>query len=108
MSEYLSVPDTTRAGVAYRLRYGAVEYSRRSGPMSSLLFSLAQQALIWETEGKNVELMSCHLTGDGDYAGFCLVEPGELRDRDSSASERSPAFRSAGGNDGLEAKIEAA
>ena len=88
MSEHLSVPDTTRAGVAYRLRYGAVEYSRRGGQMSSLLFSLAQQALIWEMEGRAVEIVSCHLTGDGDYAGFCFVEPGEVR--------------------GLEAKTEAA
>lgn len=63
--------------VSYRLRYSAVEYSRRGGNMSSLLFSLAQQALIWEQQGQAVEIVSCHLTGDGDYAGFCVVDPGE-------------------------------
>ncbi len=63
--------------VSYKLRYSAVEYSRRGGQMSSLLFSLAQQALIWEHEGKAVEQVHAHLTGDGDYAGMCIVDPGE-------------------------------
>lgn len=60
--------------VSYRLRYSAVEYSRRGGQMSSLLFSLAQQALIWEAEGKAVEQVHCHLSGDGDYMGIALVD----------------------------------
>jgi hypothetical protein len=60
--------------VSYRLRYSAVEYSRRGGQMSSLLFSLAQQALIWEAEGKAVEQVHCHLSGDGDYMGVALVD----------------------------------
>jgi hypothetical protein len=54
-----------------------VEYSRRGGQMSSLLFSLAQQALIWEHDGRAVEQVHAHLTGDGDYAGICVVDPGE-------------------------------
>lgn len=65
--------------VSYRLRYSAVEYGRRGGPMSSLLFSLAQQCLIWEAEGKAVEEVHGHLTGDGDYRGVCLVDPGEVQ-----------------------------
>lgn len=42
--------------------------------MSSLLFSLAQQCLIWEAEGKEVEQVHGHLTSDGDYMGICLVD----------------------------------
>jgi len=64
----------TDSPVSYRLRYSAVEYSRRNGPMSSLLFSLAQQCLLWEHDGKHIEQVHCHLTGDGDHMGVCLVD----------------------------------
>jgi len=77
--------------VSYRLRYGAVEYSRRGGQMSSLMFSLGQQMLIWEAEGKAVEIVSCHLTGDGDYAGFAVVDPGEVQSGGLEAAAEAAA-----------------
>ena len=63
--------------VTYSLTAKAVEYSRRGGQMSSLLFSLAQQALIWEGRGMAVEQIHCHLTGDGDYMGLAVVDEGD-------------------------------
>lgn len=77
--------------VSYTLRYQAVEYSRRGGQMSSLLFSLAQQALIWEHEGKAVEQVHAHLTGDGDYSGLCVVDPGEVGDGAVEAAAQAAA-----------------
>lgn len=68
---------TSSAGVSYSLTAKAVEYSRRGGHMSSLLFSLAQQALIWEGQGMAVEQIHCHLTGDGDYMGLAVVDQEE-------------------------------
>lgn len=64
----------TESPVTYTLRYSTVEYFRRNGQMSSLMFSLAQQFLIWEAEGKAVEQVHCHLTGDNDYMGIALVD----------------------------------
>lgn len=51
-----------------------VEHMRRTS-MSSLLFSLAQQALILERKGEVFEQVHCHLTGDGDYSAIAVVYP---------------------------------
>lgn len=44
--------------------------------MSSLLFSMAQAALLAEQRGGAVEQVHCHLTGDGDYMGLAIVDGG--------------------------------
>lgn len=61
-------------GVAYELTV-RVDYVRKQS-MSSLLFSLAQATLIAEHKGEAVEQVHCHLTGDGDYMGVSIVDPG--------------------------------
>lgn len=62
--------------VTYTLTAKAVEYSRRGGPMSTLLFSLAQRCLLLEAKGMAVEEVHGHLTGDGDYRGLLIVDAG--------------------------------
>lgn len=56
-----------------------VDHMRRTS-MASLLFSLAQQALISERRGESFEQVHCHLTGDGDYSAIAVVYP---TDRDA-------------------------
>lgn len=59
--------------------------------MSSLLFSLAQKALLEERVGAAWEQVHCHLTGDGDYSGIAVIDEGKvpaLADDDISAADR--------------------
>lgn len=58
--------------------------------MSSLLFSLAQKALLEERAGAAWEQVHCHLTGDGDYSGIAVVDTAQPLSpaADSSATAR--------------------
>lgn len=62
----------------------------RRHTMSSLLFSLAQKALLEERVGAAWEQVHCHLTGDGDYSGIAVVDTAEPLSpaADSSATAR--------------------
>ena len=62
--------------VSYTLSAKVVEYSRKTGPCSSLLFSLGQKALAIEEAGGAIEEVHGHLTADGDYRGLLIVDMG--------------------------------
>lgn len=81
----------------YRLAV-RVDHARRTS-MSSLLFSLAQQALISERRGETFEQVHCHLTGDGDYSAIAVVYP--------TSDELVPALSGTNGTDMAEDDISA-